>query len=143
MIRGKHEPNSISALLFILVMMAMGGANGAYGAEAYLIPQLSHQISQPITLSDTKADTTADIRADIRANTLLHDKIIATHSYGNQQDVTAPLHEVRQRFAAQLRDAQQSSQQMTGSPLSPKERAGYQLSKALATSAGFFHCFCA
>ena len=129
-IRGKHEPNSISALLFILVMMAMGGANDAYGAEASLIPQLSHQISQPITLSDTKADT--------RANTVLHDKIIATHSYGNQQDVTAPLHEVRQRFEAQLRDAQQSSQQMTGSPLSPKERAGYQLSKALATSAGFF-----
>ena len=125
-IRGKHEPNSISALLFILVMMAMGGANDAYGAEASLIPQLSHQISQPITLSDT------------RANTLVHDKIIATHSYGNQQDVTAPLREVRQRFEAQLRDAQQSSQQMTGSPLSPKERAGYQLSKALATSAGFF-----
>ncbi len=124
MIRAWHEMNRISAFLFML--MVMGGTNGAHGAEAYLMPQLSHQIGQPLALSDT------------RANTLFHTKIIANHSDGNQQDVTAPLHEVRQRFEAQVRNAQQSSQQMTGSTLSPKERAGYQLSNALATSDGFF-----
>ena len=128
MMRVKYALNTISAFMFMLVVI--GGADGTYGAEAYLIPQLSHQISQPLALFDTRSDT--------RSDTLVHAKMMTNHSTGNQQDVTAPLHEVRQRFEAQLHDAQQSSAQMTGSTLSPKERAGYQLSNALATSDGFF-----